>query len=791
MKILLLAVLALAVSVPAALAQNVEIKRDNGTVYGSYQQANWEESVILKPDGPCTVTTIKVYYAGTTARKDTLYVVGDPSAGAIPPTSYVWPYNTLIPPIIVSYNGAAGWKTIDVSKMGLHADGYDGIIVQHRIRSGGPFFAIDNDGVDTSRPYTSFIYRPDTSNSLGFPGITYLTQGDYMIRLVVKYDFPSGNTSQAPPAPTLVDVAKEAGLTDAGGDSLRAAMVSVADWNGDGFDDIAIGSSFFRNRHDGTFEDVSGTIGIQAQGTAWGDFDNDGKLDCYANNGGAGDRLYHNNGDGTFSDVTSMSKLTNDYPTVTPIWLDYDRDGRLDLFIANGRTESGGQEEYFPDQLWRNNGDGTFINVTQEAGIAAGEPAPYYDCWGASTCDYNNDGRPDIFVSTYRLAPDLLYRNNGDGTFTEVGAATGVRGVPTADPNYFGHGMGSDWGDYNNDGLVDLVVGNLGHPDWRGQVSNPSMIFRNDGPDGGEMKFTEVHHDLGIKFFEMNSGVAWLDLDLDGNLDLWHSQYAYNPVGVNGEPERLSRIYLNQGADSGYRFRDMTWNLGSIIHGAWAAARIDFDNDGDIDLVVASPTDAVRLFRNDLPRRGHWLGLRLKGKPDAGVPLDAYGASAIVYADGKKFYRALTGGGARTMQHTSELHFGLGDVTKVDSVVIHYSNDTWQTLTDIQFDRIYTPDYAGQIRAAGVDEAPPELDWSISDPRYTGDRFTFDLKSSGVMKDVDVEIVNSLGLRVASARIGKLTGGGQSLRASVASGLYVIRVASEGRSVVGKVMVVK
>jgi hypothetical protein len=121
-------------------------------------------------------------------------------------------------------------------------------------------------------------------------------------------------------------------------------------------------------------------------------------------------------------------------PTVTPLFLDYDRDGDLDLFIANGRSESNGQEVYFQDKLWRND-NGTFTDVTTESKIALGERSPFHDTWGASVVDVDNDGWTDIFVATYRLAPDRLYRNKRDGTFEEISVASGVQGMPTTEPD--------------------------------------------------------------------------------------------------------------------------------------------------------------------------------------------------------------------------------------------------------------------------------------------------------------------------------------------------------------------
>jgi enediyne biosynthesis protein E4 len=772
MKRTLLTAAAVASLVGSLSAQTpIEIKRDNGTPAGHHTQPGWEETVILSPAGPARVVAAKIYYSGTQAGSDTVHIVGDPAEGAIPATSFVWGYNDLTAPIIVEYDGTPGWRTIDLSERGLRVEGFGRVAIQHRINASGasavgPFFAVDN---SAGSPLASFLYDPISSNTLGFPGVYYRANGDYLVRLVVGYDYPAGNSSMPAPAAALVDRTVSAGLVaDAANAPVRASRVSVADWNGDGWDDIAIGSLFFENDADGTFTNVSSRVAINAGATVWGDYDNDGDLDAYAANGGAADAIYRNNGDGTFTNVMATAGIVNERPTVTPIWLDFDRDGKLDLFIANGRTEGPGGEVYFRDAMWRNNGDGTFSDASESSGIAAGEPEQPYDTWGASASDYNGDGYVDIHVATYRLAPDLLFRNDRNGTFSEVAVGAGVHGVATASPQYFGHGIGSEWGDYNNDALPDLAVGNLGHPDWRGMVSNPSLVFRNNGAPSYD--FTEVHNDLGIMFFEMNAGVVWLDLDLDGWLDLWHCQYAYNPSGTDGEPTRRSRMYMNGGAEASFRFTDRTWQLGSIIHGAWTAARGDFDRDGRMDLVVASPHSGVRLFTNDVKANGRFLELRVVGSKDAGAPVDGIGTRITVYAGGRLFYRELMGGGSGTTatQNSSLFHFGLGRADAIDSVVVAWANGTATTIAGAQVEtnRYYTLTYPGTLASEAVSgiERESAAQWHV---RYRDGALTIE----GV--DGSVEVVDLLG-RVVLRETVK---GGVELRAELSSGVYLVRAA--------------
>jgi|GEM_PF-832579 len=767
------------------------LRSEKGAPVGWLSQitAGYEESVMLVPGGPCMVDEIYVLMGGVGARRDTIWVVGDPSEGALPPTSFVWSYNTLAGPFIVDYSGQMGWVKIDLREYGLHLGGYDRLFVQHRVQkaTNGPFFVCDT--VAPTPPYNSFLYDPSQNNSLGFPGVYSVLNGHYIVHAAVRYDNrASGGGSAPPPAPTLVDCTSGAGLRLPTGDPLRFARVSIADWNSDGWDDIAISNLFFQNKGDGTFQAVD--TRIESTATVWGDIDNDGDLDCYAVNGGANDRVYRNEGDGTFTDITASTGISNPAPTVTPMWIDYDRDGQLDLFIANGRTESSGQETYFPDKLWRNNGNGTWSDVSDAAGITAAENPPR-DCWAASAGDYNNDGLIDLFVATYRLAPDALYRNEGNNTFSDVAVSTGVRGVPTADASYFGHGAGADWGDYDNDGDFDLAVGNLGHPDWRGQVSNPSLIWRNGGAPN--YTFTEVHRELGLKFFEMNFGIMWLDFDLDGNLDLWHCQYAYQAAGTSGEPRRRSRIYRNLGADASWRLDDETWQLGSDIHGAWTAARFDFDNDGDPDIIAASPTEGVRLFRNDVPHAGHWLQLRLTGDPAFGVSRDAYGTRVSVYAGGRTYTRALWAGGEGTTatQHSNRLFFGLGSATTADSIVVSYPTGARQVLRSQPVDTLLVVAYAQEPVGAVSNDA--SAGWRLGEPAVGTD---------GVMRillfgndpptRLTLHLADMTGRTVFEQEV-EVRGGAArvALGTTIPSGLYAVRASAAGRRAETTVRIVR
>lgn len=641
-------------------ARTDTVYRDNGIYSGvNTLTSGWEESIILQPGAPCRIVGISVYYVG--AGTDTIRITGDASEGTIPPTVWAYAYNTLAKRVVsVSQNG---WTYIDLSQDSLLIGGFDRVVVQHLVRAGAPQF-----GQDAGQsPPSSYYYDPITPNPNFFqlPGIYYVSRGDYMVRLHVEYLYPLPTKGSEPmPPPSLLDVTRHTGLLNADGTVIRSDMASIVDINSDGFEDVVIGSQIFRNDAGLGFTRVQS--GIAAGATAWADIDNDGDQDCFAMNGFANDKIYRQNADGSFTDLGNAGILNN-APAVTPLWLDYNSDGAVDLFIANGRTTQNGQEVYFQDRLFRNKKDGTFEDVTVQSKIAEGEPSPYFDTWGASVCDYNNDGRPDIFVATYRLAPDRLYKNNGDGTFSNVSVATGVQGMPTSVPGYFGHGMGSDWADFDNDGDVDLAVGNLGHPDSRAQYSNPSLLFKSSGAPA--YTFTPMTRSQGgVTFKEMNAGMCFFDFDHDGDQDLWHGQISYQAFG--SDSTRYSHLFRN---DNGTMV-DVTWEMGLRIHGAWTAVRFDFDRDGDMDLLCASGTENVKLFRNDASR-GNSITIILK---DVQAPLtsNGFGARVVVHAGGKAYTRWLPGSvsGGRASQMTNDLHFGIGNALRADSVRVYFPN---------------------------------------------------------------------------------------------------------------------
>mgnify|MGYP002348059345 FL=1 len=344
--------------------------------------------------------------------------------------------------------------------------------------------------------------------------------------------------------------------------------------------------------------------------------------------------------------------------------------------------------------------------------------------YGAAVSDFNNDGKQDIFVANYRLIKDNLYMNNGDGTFTDVGASTGTQGITTPIPYYFGHGMGCQWGDFNNDTYPDLCVGNLAHTYYQGSYSNPSLIFRNNGPEE-YFTFTNMQPTMVLKFHEGNAGVCWLDMDLDGYLDIWHGKYSGG----------FGSFYLNTGPPV-YKLREITWELGAIVDNSWTAVRLDYDNDGDLDMVING-----RLFRNDMQRKGNWIAFRFNGNPENGINYDCYGTKVIVKFANKNFTRELSSSAAGSLctQNSNELHFGLGD-GEPDIVEVYTPDGYYQSYNrNFEKNRRYLIDLRnGKISQNGI--STPALKYPKNYQVKLSVGFDFEWYESGGAKYYIVEL---------------------------------------------------
>jgi hypothetical protein len=459
--------------------------------------------------------------------------------------------------------------------------------------------------------------------------------------------------------PAFTDVTERVGL-----DGISARRVAWGDVDRDGDADLlADGHTLLRNDGRDGFTDVSSLWGLAATGArgaaggVFADYDNDGDLDLYsAGSGTRGDRLWRNEG-ASFINVTPViGDPTDDWPSEGAAWLDYDSDGLIDLYVANfekPNTETDGVRGVgYPDRLYRNDGYGR-MSLLDPA--AAGLVPPFGENLagrGVSVADYDTDGDQDIFVSDYRLQENLLWRNNGDGTFTDNARPAGAAGWEVE--GWFGHTIGSAWGDVDNDGDLDLFSANLAHPRYE-YFSNKSMLLISErGADGP--RFTDQRQKWGIKYAETHSDPLFFDCNNDGFLDLYITCIYENC---------RSYLYLNDGHG---KFHDVTYLAGAGVLDGWGVACADFDNDGDLDLACGSGGGIV-LLRNDTPVPGAWLEVQCEGGKQDSSPRGAstqsnraaIGARVTVTAGAQSYLREIQSGRGTCSGDELIAHFGLGE----------------------------------------------------------------------------------------------------------------------------------
>jgi hypothetical protein len=457
--------------------------------------------------------------------------------------------------------------------------------------------------------------------------------------------------------------------------------------------------ALYQNDGTGHFRDVTTASGFDRRGwgsgACVGDYDNDGWRDVYITAFGA-DALWRNTGKGTFTDVTRNAGFASETRWGTSCaFADYDHDGYLDLYVANyvafddktiparGTTANCrfmatdvfcGPKRLTGDidVLYRNNGDGTFSDVSARAGVKD----PGYYGFGVVFTDLNDDGWPDIYVANDSV-PNLLFRNRGNGTFVEEGVVSGAAlsgdGRPQA-------GMGVDAGDYNGDGLPDLIVTNFSH--------DYNALYEN-GPAG---VFTDRSYATGIAATAgpyLGWGVKFVDIDNDGRLDVMMANgHVYPEVDKHGLGTRYlqrKQLFMNDGT----RFRHATTEVGGgllIEKSSRGAAFGDYDNDGDIDALVINMNDRPTLLRNDTAAGNHWITIRLAGSKSNRLGI---GARVRIEAGKKRQTTFVRGDGSYMSHSDTRVHFGLAEAARVDRLEIRWPSGVVETVSGLTADRFY------------------------------------------------------------------------------------------------------
>ena len=566
------------------------------------------------------------------------------------------------------------------------------------------------------------------------PDATTWTRRNFLRTLpavVVPFCLPDGLLARATAEPALkpfsrfVDVAHAAGLTQSFvyGDpkhntyivEVNGAGCAFFDYDNDGWMDVFIlggrtldgvppgaGNRLYHNNRDGTFRDITQNSGLAAPGWACGvcvgDYDNDGFEDLFITYYGQ-NKLFHNNGDGSFTDVTEKAGLIQSrrYFGSGCTFVDYNRDGLLDLFVSNYveiDLENAGNPSldvpncnfegvptncgpsglgFPPHLLYRNNGDGTFTDVSKESGISAIRGSYGFT---AVAFDADEDGWQDIFVAC-DATPSLLLINNHDGTFREEAM---LRGVATSrDGNLMG-GMGVGIGDYNLDGHLDLFKTHF--------VNQSPGLYRNDGK--GEFDDVTLMSGLGPERRFSSWGTAMVDLDNDGYPDLFVVAGTVapelEPVYAKYPARNPRMVWRNQGNGT---FVELGKEVGDVISERYVsrgAAFGDFDNDGDIDILVMNRNDPPSLLRNDAPAGNHWLKVRLEGTKSN---RSAIGSRVLVRYGEKLQAQCVTSQASFLSSNDPRLHFGLGSATVAD-VQVHWPTGLSEKFSNIAADQLVT-----------------------------------------------------------------------------------------------------
>jgi tetratricopeptide (TPR) repeat protein len=545
------------------------------------------------------------------------------------------------------YKEAKQWIDEAIDKTGFGVDDY---------RSNAPYFYLLGKILEETMrqddavvAYSQCLIEGDVNNTWcvkadsGLMNITGKVKKDIIafVRRTVGYE-----------GAVFVDITESIGFKD-----IKASRISWGDYNDDGFDDILLrGCRIFENLKGVAFEEVTERVGIgdcSGSGGIWGDWNNDGFLDFFTISGGKGekgDRIWIQMDDGIFRDVTTEAgDVTNDFSTEGAAWGDANGDGFLELYLAN--YENWADHSYYPDGYYLGKSGNGFEEVLNDVGMVP----PFNENKagrGVNWGDFDNDGDLDIYVSNYRLQENFLWRNNGDGTFSNVACLLGVAGDEVE--GWWGHTIGSSWADYDNDGDLDLITANLAHPRYI-EFSNKTRLYENLGAP--EWNFTDRRAKAGIKFEETHSDPAWADIDNDGDLDLYITSIYEG---------RKSFLYENLGNGT---FRDITFLAGVRVFNGWGCAFSDFDCDGDMDLFVASGS-GVHLFENS-GAEGNYLKVRVKGNPSNSTGI---GARITVRQGEKTQIREIQGGKGTTSQNSFVQHFGFGDDPSPATIEVRFMN---------------------------------------------------------------------------------------------------------------------
>ena len=544
----------------------------------------------------------------------------------------------------------------------------------------------------------------------------------------------------------FTDIAPQAGVNSTG----RTYGVAFGDYDSDGLDDIYVSrhnlpNLLYRNLGNGTFEDKAADAGVDHVGTTtmsiWGDIDNDGDPDLYLGNRDEPNILYRNNGNGSFTDISASAGVNDRYRTRSIMFSDINMDGYIDLYVANLLA---------PNFLYKNNGDNTFTDITVSSGTEDNQIA-----MGAMFFDYDNDGDPDLYLTHDANQRYILLRNNGDETFTDVSEVSNA--------NYAGQGMGTDFGDINNDGFLDIYITNL----------NANTMLLNNG-DG---TFSDISEACGATDIGMGWGISWLDYDNDGLQDI----YMVNDSYYSPMPNIL---YKNIGENSFEIVSENTPLMG--MYGSYGTACSDVNNDGWVDIFLANAglNDANQLFLNNNQNEANWIKIKAEGKNSnrSGI-----GTRVEVEAGGKLHIDEVTSGTGYASQNSFTLHFGLADAEIIDRITVKWPSGVVDIYENIAPNQGYTvtegESIVNNVRDAALSE---NLVIAPLYPNPFSDQITIPIELKESLQ-IKLSVLNLMGQTVAEIASGKFEAGFHQFQwdgnnsdgKKAGAGIYLLKIETE------------
>ena len=534
------------------------------------------------------------------------------------------------------------------------------------------------------------------------------------------------------------------------GASTFGGGVSFCDFDGDGWDDVTYSSTdgsqlFFFKNNNGVLTQVD--LGInnlyRVKQVIWIDYDSDGDKDFFATSITGLNKLYQNDGNMNFTDITVSSGLfTDNKRSYGASFGDIDNDGDLDVFISNRDDITENQYSY----LYRND-NGTFVDITATAGISLENQLSFCSVF----FDYNNDGYQDIYVSNDKsVNMNRLYKNNGNGTFTDVSVASGA-GISI-------DAMSTTIGDYNNDGWFDIYVTNS--PGGNHHLKN-----------NGDGTFTDVASSIGTGFYSVGWGAVFLDADNDADLDLYVSSSETGLV-----PNRLtSAFYENQGDDT-YLIPNAI-GFENDARKSYCNAIGDVDNDGFPDIIVMNDTENNFLWKNTTVNTNNWLKVKLQGTTSN---RDGIGSKIELMAGGKVQYRYTLNGEGYLSQNSNTEFFGLKDATTIDYIKITWLSGIVDQLTNVAVNQTLNVVEGQNVLAT---DTFTQANFSVY-PNPSDTVFTIELNNFEA--DNTLVVYDLLGRKVKTK---KLTTQKESIDLSgVSEGVYIFKIASENQTLIKKVI---